>query len=479
MKNIYDKEKLLLLYNNENFRKEIFTNDALVLSEFILSEKGHEPDSYKQSGIKLNYNSHYYIDEHAGLRGTSNTKYISKCNTINPKRDTSSDMSWRKGSGDNTKIVQSNLNIIKLPIDRKTSNEFNKGLMVEETKSTIPEESKKEERFDIKIIYKINEYMKYPNHEPLWYILHPVAKSSFGPLSSLNIEEMWNNKVVNITTEIRFIDIFHIRNKLPFVYFKLNEIEDGDFIERIELNPLISSYSHIGKKIENECKSPMKEILKAIHDVPINNGTAICKSNVINNNKNNFDNATKNNTNNVTTSSNKAENERKDLNADQSKNGVSANKLETNKLTLLFGSPNPVKTISSGLKIQTSEGKDKKVELVNKTINSNSNSKTNQPEFKKSDIEIITTIKNNTTIPVSDTKPEIERCKQNNTIEIIKINSRAHSNFRKNNKRGKSKGKLVDIDVALGKLLLTYRFRTRNSKKSNFTARCRKVYKQY
>jgi hypothetical protein len=48
----------------------------------------------------------------------------------------------------------------------------------------------------IDLIFKVNDYLQYPRDEKLWYIYHTGAKSSFGPLSSSNIKELYESKMI-------------------------------------------------------------------------------------------------------------------------------------------------------------------------------------------------------------------------------------------------------------------------------------------
>lgn len=95
------------------------------------------------------------------------------------------------------------------------------------------------EEFNIKNIYKVNEFLQYPKDEPLWYIFHPTAKSSFGPITSINIEEMFNGKMLSEKSEIRFIDIYNLRNKKPFTFFAVKEISNQEFINDIDISSLL------------------------------------------------------------------------------------------------------------------------------------------------------------------------------------------------------------------------------------------------
>ena len=105
---------------------------------------------------------------------------------------------------------------------------------------------------NIEVLFKINDLLQYPKEENLWYIFHPVAKSAFGPLSSPNIKEMYESKMLDGQSEIRFIDIYSIRNKKPFTFFSLKEIENASFIDDIEISQLLKVAVSIKSKQTEE-----------------------------------------------------------------------------------------------------------------------------------------------------------------------------------------------------------------------------------
>jgi hypothetical protein len=92
---------------------------------------------------------------------------------------------------------------------------------------------------NIDSLLKINEYLQYPKEENLWYIFHPVAKSAFGPLSSPNIKDMYESKMLDGQSEIRFIDIYNLKNKKPFAFFHLKDVEKPEFVDEIDISPLL------------------------------------------------------------------------------------------------------------------------------------------------------------------------------------------------------------------------------------------------
>ena len=96
-------------------------------------------------------------------------------------------------------------------------------------------------KIEFKNAYKINDYLKYGREQPLWYIFHPIAKSSFGPCSTENLEEMYNGSMVDGQSEIRFIDIYNLKNKKPFSFFKLKELDNEKIFDNIEISSLLSN----------------------------------------------------------------------------------------------------------------------------------------------------------------------------------------------------------------------------------------------
>jgi hypothetical protein len=116
---------------------------------------------------------------------------------------------------------------------------------------------------NIKLIYKINEKLKFPRNDPLWYIYHIHSKSSFGPVSSSQVEEMYNMKHIDGQTEIRFIDIFKIKGKGPFAFFRLKEIENQnllrDLIDPSNLIVQVPIKTNVPSVIDEEFMNVKKE----------------------------------------------------------------------------------------------------------------------------------------------------------------------------------------------------------------------------
>jgi len=91
--------------------------------------------------------------------------------------------------------------------------------------------------------------LSYPKDQPLWYIYQALSKSCFGPVSSISLEEMLKENIINVYSEIRLIDIYGTNIDKDFVYFKLQDINESNnnnnnchfknFWENINLSNLI------------------------------------------------------------------------------------------------------------------------------------------------------------------------------------------------------------------------------------------------
>ena len=132
----------------------------------------------------------------------------------------------------------------------KTSNSSNLGpdelITIKGNFTNLPVEealniysTKEEKKFDFRNIQRINKYLGFQGADNLWYIFHPVAKSSFGPCSSENLQEMYTAGMLDGESELRFIDVYCLKNTDPFSFFKLKDMEDPRFINRIEPSAIL------------------------------------------------------------------------------------------------------------------------------------------------------------------------------------------------------------------------------------------------
>lgn len=129
---------------------------------------------------------------------------------------------------------------------------------------------------DIKQIYNINERLKYPKDDPLWYIYHETSRSSFGPVSSKQLENIYLKGTIHGQTEVRLIDIFKLKNKGPFSYFKLKDTESPNFLKEIDGSSLFKYVDELVKKRKEEIAYSQTNI-KVSHDVNQKSNTNVNK----------------------------------------------------------------------------------------------------------------------------------------------------------------------------------------------------------
>lgn len=99
-------------------------------------------------------------------------------------------------------------------------------------------------------VYIVNDKINYPRNQPLWYVYHTEAESSYGPLSSEEIEQMINSKLLDAEGKIRLIDVFLYRGCKQFEFFYLKDILLDNFADSIKVSNLAYNF-----KINNSSNS--------------------------------------------------------------------------------------------------------------------------------------------------------------------------------------------------------------------------------
>jgi hypothetical protein len=87
--------------------------------------------------------------------------------------------------------------------------------------------------FDFKVLEKYNQKLQFPENLPLWYLFHPMIKSSFGPLTTLQVENMFISKQIFSNSLIRFIDIYERRDHDQFNFFPIKELANESLLNEI------------------------------------------------------------------------------------------------------------------------------------------------------------------------------------------------------------------------------------------------------
>lgn len=313
MRKSYDKEELLFHYQEFPFPSEIINKDVLIHRELIFNEIPEEPLVESLKKVKLQ--ASFIVEEEIEPKSKNTIKKGSNIKQANKQPVRGKDP-WRKNEPEESTGF---FDDFKGKTDEKQVEKFKRNLEVSVAKETSisiensiindhlakSSENKVEtlkvkdpssqsisvdsffenaeailgvQNSDVKkpklenlinslaydpnpkvvsidLIFKVNEYLNYPKEEKLWYIFHTGAKSSFGPLSSPNIKELYDSRMLDGESELRFIDIYNLKNKKPFDFFKLKEIENPVFLDSIEISGLLKIAVNIkGKNFQSKEK---------------------------------------------------------------------------------------------------------------------------------------------------------------------------------------------------------------------------------
>lgn len=353
MKNKFVKNDLIFYFQTQDFPEKLISSEVLIHKELIFSEDSEEPE-LSQTNKKLKLSQCYVLEDEIEPKGKGNFKkgtnarggtgaprapFKGKQENINVWRknepeENSDFFDNFKGKSDSSQVEKFKRNLevsvtrenslsiektkfsdhlqngaIRIIKDESDLHDVASGLSADNffenadkimeiisIPSITPAKNNFKSDPNPKIVHieqlsKINEHLQYPKDENLWYIFHPVAKSAFGPLSSPNIKEMYESKMLDGQSEIRFIDIYNLKNKKPFAFFKLKDIEREGFLEEIDISPLLkvavaikSNKSNVEFAV-NEKDIKIQQIQKTQQDQHDKNLQVIQKSQHIEENK--------------------------------------------------------------------------------------------------------------------------------------------------------------------------------------------------
>lgn len=312
MKNKFAKNDLIFYFQFQEFPTSLVSSCAIKHKDLIFNDEAEEP-ILSQANPKTKYTNCYVLEEEDSKHKTGGFKKGPMTKVL-PKQQNPKVNVWRKNEPEENFDF---FDDFKGKTDEKQVEKFKRNLEISFTKensisitkstfndhldpSYVPEEEvfsadnlfdnadkilglqpttlnlslkKKVERPQLKIdpnpkivnmdfLFLVNESLNYPKDEQLWYIFHPAAKSAFGPLSSPNIKEMYDSKMLDGNSEIRFIDIYNYKNKKPFTFFSLKEIENTTFLENIEFSPLLKVDLNSNSKAKQVEEKEKNSIIK-------------------------------------------------------------------------------------------------------------------------------------------------------------------------------------------------------------------------
>lgn len=121
------------------------------------------------------------------------------------------------------------------------------------------------EPVEIENIFKLNKKFNIAYEQSLWYIFNPLNASVSLPLSSKQICDMYNMKLINGEVDIRPIDVFQFKSKSLFSFAKLKMLNDPEWVEDL-VDSQVLKYSGLGLEIEK-----LKNLVKDFKESEKNN----------------------------------------------------------------------------------------------------------------------------------------------------------------------------------------------------------------
>lgn len=133
----------------------------------------------------------------------------------------------------------------------------------------------------IENIYLFNKKFNIAYDQNSWYIFNPLNTSMSLPLSSKQIFDMYNMKILHGEIDIRPIDIFQYLNKVAFSFMKLKTINDIDWVDQICDSQLLcytelfgisekikgDFYEHENKNVKSEDNFNLKNIPIEVEEI--------------------------------------------------------------------------------------------------------------------------------------------------------------------------------------------------------------------
>lgn len=104
-------------------------------------------------------------------------------------------------------------------------------------------------RVDLSGIYEFNKKLSYEFDKPLWYLFNNFTNSSFGPVSSVEVENMYKDGSISDLSYIRLIDLFILKSQNPFSFFQIKDLANANLFERMQPSPLNSYIESIRQLI--------------------------------------------------------------------------------------------------------------------------------------------------------------------------------------------------------------------------------------
>lgn len=112
-------------------------------------------------------------------------------------------------------------------------------------------------KINIENLYNFNKVFGYPQDQPSFYLRNKIQNIFFGPISTIQIQTLYQSNKIDSNYELRPIDIFAFKDKMIFDFISLKELNNEKWEDIIIISPLLK-YT-IKEEEKKEVVEPVKE----------------------------------------------------------------------------------------------------------------------------------------------------------------------------------------------------------------------------
>jgi hypothetical protein len=216
-----NKNKLLNYYNKTDLPTDLLTNDSLKHKDFLFNDISVRPNEGGDMSMA------FVVEEKRKIKPGWRDKRPEE--EVKPAVD---------NRFDNTMVEQT-------PVEVRPN--INVVQTVTQTRSAVP--ILPFEPLKIENIFLADKKLNYPVGEVLWYTINPLTQRTHGPLSSMQIADQYQTRIVDGNWDFRPLDLFQFQSVGSLKFQKLTIINNDNWVNDI-IDSQLLKYTELYKLSE-------------------------------------------------------------------------------------------------------------------------------------------------------------------------------------------------------------------------------------